>query len=70
MRGRVPVQQFRNRGYQIGAQHAGYPQTMLNPPLMLSTCPVIQPLCGEASKVTIGATSPRHAKAAQRIELD
>ena len=31
---------------------------MLNPPLMLSTCPVIQPLCGEASSVTIGATSP------------
>jgi hypothetical protein len=33
-------------------------QTILKPPLMLSTCPVIQPLCGEASSVTIGATSP------------
>jgi hypothetical protein len=31
---------------------------MLKPPLMLITCPVIQPACGEASNVTIGATSP------------
>jgi len=30
---------------------------MLKPPLMLITCPVIQPACGEASNVTIGATS-------------
>jgi len=30
---------------------------MLYPPLMLSTWPVIQPLCGEADKTTLGATS-------------
>ena len=30
---------------------------MLKPPLMLITWPVIQPLRGEASSATIGATS-------------
>jgi len=31
---------------------------MLKPPLVLSTCPVIQPECGEANSATIGAMSP------------
>ena len=43
-------------------------QTMLKPPLMLSTWPVIQPLCGEASSATIGATSSGQAEPAHRIE--
>ena len=55
-RGGVPAQQFRDRRDQIGVQHR-FPQTMLKPPLMLITWPVIQPLCGEASSATIGATS-------------
>ena len=56
-RGGLPAQQLGNRSDQIRAQHVDPPQTMLKPPLMLITCPVIQPACGEASNVTIGATS-------------
>ena len=42
-RGRMPAQQFRNGSNQVGAQHMNPRQTMLKPPLMLITCPVIQP---------------------------
>src|SRR5262249_26463384 len=60
-RGGMPAQQLRNGSDQIGMQHDPSPlpkrQTMLKPPLMLSTWPLIKPLRGEASRVTIGATS-------------
>jgi len=67
MRGRLPAQQLRNRSDQIGAQHARLLQTMLKPPLMLSTCPVIQPECGDANSVTIGAMSPGKPRRRARI---
>src|SRR5204863_6167923 len=67
----VPPKQFGDGRNQIRVQHRisvriimvsfqpclNSPQTMLKPPLMLSTWPVIHPLRGEASIATIGATS-------------
>ena len=54
----MPIEQFRDRCDQVHMQHrSSSRQTMLNPPLMLITWPVIQLPASEASSATIGATS-------------
>ncbi len=55
---RMPIEELSDRRDQVYVQHRSVSrQIMLNPPLMLIVCPVIQPPASEASSATIGATS-------------